>query len=324
MYSISFSLWITDMRATLHQLKIFQQVAALMSYSGAANKLNLTQPAVSIQIKQLEENLGLALFEKIGKQVFLTSAGKEFNAFCMDIFTRIDNMDMKLSAMKGQLEGDFHLAAVTSAKYFTPHLLGAFHKRYPKVNLHLDVVNRGQIIQRLKDNKDDLVIMGLVPENLPLTRYPIIDNPIIIVANPAHPLAKKKKIPLDELLKHDFIFRENGSGTRKALEDFLLLNHLKLTPSMILGSSETIKQAVMADLGISALSRHSVTLELATNSLIELDVQDFPLIRRWYLVHHETKRLSPAAQTFIDLILYEKETVASLCNRFLETQFISQ
>ncbi|NOR69426.1 MAG: LysR family transcriptional regulator, partial [Methylomarinum sp.] len=248
------------MRATLHQLKIFQQVAALMNYSAAANKLNLTQPAVSIQIKQLEDNIGLPLFEKIGKQVFLTSAGKELRSFCSDIFARIDNMDMKLSAMKGKLEGDFHLAAVTSAKYFTPHLLGAFHKQHSKVNLHLDVVNRSQIIQRLKDNEDDLVIMGLVPENMPLTRYPIIDNPIIIVANPAHPLAQQKNIPLDELLKHEFIFRENGSGTRKALEDFLLSHQIKLTPSMVLGSSETIKQAVMADLGISALSRHSVTL----------------------------------------------------------------
>jgi len=324
MYSINFYLWIADMRATLHQLKIFQQVAALMSYSAAANKLNLTQPAVSIQIKQLEENLGLPLFEKIGKQVFLTSAGKEFNTFCMDIFTRIDNMDMKLSVMKGQLEGDFHLSAVTSAKYFTPHLLGAFHKRYPKVSLFLDVVNRSQIIQRLKNNETDLVIMGLVPEDLPLTCYPIIDNPIVITASPSHPLASQKNIALNELLKYDFIFREQGSGTRKALEDFLLSHQMKLSPSMALGSSETIKQAVMADLGISALSRHSITLELATHNLVELDIQGFPLMRSWYLVHHESKRLSPAAQAFVDLILHEQETVASLCNRFLETQFISQ
>ncbi len=312
------------MRATLHQLKIFQQVATLMNYSAAANKLNLTQPAISIQIKQLEENLGLPLFEKIGKQVFLTSAGKEFNAFCMDIFTRIDNMDMKLSVMKGQLEGGFHLSAVTSAKYFTPHLLGAFHKLYPKVSLYLDVVNREQIIQRLKNNEDDLVIMGLIPKELPLSYYPIIDNPIVIIASPSHPLATQKNIPISELLKYDFIFREQGSGTRKALVDFLSSQQMKLSPSMVLGSSETIKQAVMADLGISALSRHSITLELATNSLIELDVQGFPLMRDWYVVHHNGKRLSPAAQAFVDFILHEQETVASLCNRFLETQFISQ
>jgi DNA-binding transcriptional LysR family regulator len=312
------------MRATLHQLKIFQQVAVLLNFSAAANKLNLTQPAVSIQIKQLEESLGLSLFEKIGKKFFLTAAGQELNQFCTDIFSRIDHMDMKLSAMKGQLEGDFLLAAVTSAKYFTPHLLGAFHKLYPKVSLHLDVANRSQIIQRLKKNEVDLVIMGLVPDDMRLKRYPIIDNPIVIIANPTHPLAAQQNISFNELLKHEFLMRENGSGTRKALEDFLLSHHIKLSPSMVLGSSETIKQGVIADLGISALSRHSVSLELATKCLVELDVQNFPLMRSWYVVHHETKQLSPTAQAFIDFILFQKETVAGLCNRFLETHFISQ
>lgn len=312
------------MRATLHQLKIFQKVALCKSYSVAADQLNLTQPAVSIQIKQLEDNIGLPLFEKIGKKIFLTPAGKELSTFCLDLFTRIDTMDMKLSAMKGQLEGEFHLAVVTSAKYFTPHLLGAFHKLYPKVSLNLDVMNRSQIIQRLKNNEDDLVIMGLVPEDLPLTRYPIIDNPIVITANPMHPLARQKNIPIRKLQKYAFIFREQGSGTRKALEDFLLAQQIKLTPSMVLGSSETIKQAVMADLGISALSRHSITLELATNSLVELNIQNFPLMRSWYVVHHKTKSLSPAAQAFIDFILQEQDTVSNLCNRFLETNFISQ
>ncbi|WP_244559254.1 LysR substrate-binding domain-containing protein [Bathymodiolus platifrons methanotrophic gill symbiont] len=209
-------------------------------------------------------------------------------------------------------------------KYFSPHLLGAFHKLYPKVSLHLDVVNRSQIIQLLKENEGDLVIMGLVPEDMNLKRFPIIENPIVIIANPSHPLASQQNISFNELAKHDFVLRENGSGTRKAFEDFLLSHQIKINPSMILGSSETVKQAVMADLGISALSRHSVTLELATKCLVELDVQDFPLMRSWYVVHHETKQLSPAAQAFIDFILYQPEAVGSLCNRLLETHFISQ
>ena len=312
------------MRATLHQLKIFQQVAELLNYSAAANKLSLTQPAVSIQIKQLENNLGLSLFEKIGKKIYLTSAGNELNHFCNDIFSRIDLMDMKLSAMKGQLEGDFLLAAVTSAKYFTPHLLGAFHKLHPKVSLNLEVANRSQIIQLLKQNEVDLVIMGTVPEYMRLKRYPIIENPIVIIANPSHPLALQRNISCRELADHGFIMREIGSGTRKGFEDFLLSQNIKITPSMILGSSETIKQAVIAGLGISALSRHSVNLELATKCVVELDVQDFPLIRSWYVVHHETKQLSPAAIAFIDFILYQKQTVDSLCNRFLETHFVAQ
>ncbi len=312
------------MRATLHQLKIFQQVAELLSYSAAANKLGLTQPAVSIQLKQLEDNLGVPLFEKIGQKFFLTVAGHELDLFCSDIFARIEHMDMKLSAIKGQLEGDFLIAAVTSAKYFTPHLLGAFHQQHPKVSLSLEVANRNQIIQCLKNNTADLIIMGLVPENMRLTRYPIIENPIVILADPEHPLASQKNIPCHELLKHPFILREKGSGTRKAFEDTLLSHNLKLSPSMILGSSETVKQAVIAGLGISVLSRHSVTLELATKCLVELDVQGFPLLRTWYAVHHEAKQLSPIAQEFIDFILYQKATVNSLCNRFMETHFVSQ
>lgn len=311
------------MRATLHQLKVFNHVANLMSYTAAGKLMGMTQPAVSIQLKQLETNLGLALFEKIGKKLFLTPAGQELYRFCIDLFERFDNMDMTLSAMKGHLEGEFRLAVVTSAKYFTPHLLGAFQKRYPGVKLHLEVFNRDRIIQRLRDNKDDLVIMGLVPESMPLTCYPIVDNPIVAIAHPSHPLARRQNIPLGELSKHDFIFRESGSGTRKALEDFFHANKIKLQPSMILGSSETIKQAVMAELGISALSRHSITLELATECLVELNIQDFPLARGWYLVHHQAKRLSPIAQAFIDFVLSPQENIDELCNRFLETHFVN-
>lgn len=164
------------MRATLHQLKVFLHVAQHMNYTEAAAQLNLTQPAVSIQLKQLEEHIGLPLVDKIGKKLFLTAAGIELKEFCTELFTRFDSLEMTLSAMKGKLEGEFKLAAVTSAKYFTPHLLGAFHKHYPNVNLHLDIVNREQIIQRLKQNKDDVVIMGLVPKtmnlsNLQLCKY---------------------------------------------------------------------------------------------------------------------------------------------------------
>lgn len=305
------------MRTTLHQLKVFTQVARLMNYTKAGEALGLTQPAVSIQIKQLETNLGINLFEKIGKTLHLTRAGKELLVFSDDIFNRFENMDMTLSALKGELQGDFYLSAVTSAKYFTPHLLGAFHKKYPKVNFHLDIVNREQIIQRLQDNKDDLVIMGLLPEMMPLARYPFVDNPITLIASPDHPLANKKKIPLTELSKHAFIHREKGSGTRKALEEFLSDKGVSLQVNMTLGNSETIKQAVMADLGISAASRHSVSLELATNSLVELDVVGFPLVRSWYIVHHESKHLSPIASAFIAFVMSSDVSSDILGNRFL-------
>lgn len=312
------------MRATLHQLKVFRQVAMSMNYTKAASKLGLTQPAVSIQLKQLENNLDLFLFEKIGKALYLTPAGKELKLFCDQLFISFDNIDMTLSALKGELTGDFFLSAVTSAKYFTPHLLGAFHKRHPKVNFHLDIVNREQIIQRLQKNKDDLVIMGLIPENMNLTKHPFVDNPIILIASPQHPLARKKTIQLAELAEHPFIHRENGSGTRKAFDEVLKKNKVQLQVNMTLGNSETIKQAVMADLGISAVSRHSVALELATNTLVELNVEGFPLVRSWYLVHHESKVLTPIAKAFIDFVLSAEENVPALCNRFLEHHFVEK
>lgn len=309
------------MRATLHQLKVFTQVSRMLNFTKAGEELGLTQPAVSLQIKQLEANLGITLFEKIGKTLYLTPAGKQLQAFSDDIFIRFENMDMSLSALKGELQGDFYLSAVSSAKYFTPHLLGAFHKKYPKVNLHLEIVNREHIILRLQENKDDLVIMGLLPEMMPLARYPFVDNPIILISSPNHPLAKKRNIDLAELSSFPFLQREKGSGTRKALEEFLREKSIKLQTTMMLGNSETIKQGVMAELGISAVSRHSVSLELATNALVELDVIGFPLVRSWYVVHHESKHLSPIANAFIEFVLSEQENVPALCNRFLEHHF---
>ena len=312
------------MRASFHQLKVFHKAALVMNYTKAANGLGLTQPAVSIQLKQLEENLDLILFEKLGKKLFLTPAGQELKTFCDDLFQRFDNIDMTLSEMKGELKGEFRLAAVSSAKYFTPHLLGAFNKRYPKVKLRLTVVNREQMIERLKQNKDDLVIMGLVPQTMSLTSHPFVENPIVAIANPSHPLAGKKNIKLTELSEYPFIFRESGSGTRKGLEEFFHAKGLSIQPNMLLGSSETIKQAVIADLGISAISRHSVTLELATKILVELDVESFPLIKNWYLVHHQKKHLSPIAQAFINFTLSPEENVAELCDRFMERHFVER
>lgn len=312
------------MRATLHQLKVFRQVAISMNYTKAADKLGLSQPAVSIQLKQLENNLDIFLFEKIGKTLYLTPAGKELKEFCDDLFISFDNIDMTLSSLKGELAGDFCLSAVTSAKYFTPHLLGAFHKRHPKVNFHLDIVNREKIIQRLQENKDDLVIMGLIPESMALTKHPFVENPITLIASPDHPLAQRKHIPLTELSEHAFIHREKGSGTRKAFEEVLAENNVQVSANMTLGNSETIKQAVMADLGISVVSRHSVALELATNTLVELQVEGFPLIRTWYVVHHESKHLSPIAKAFVDFVLSAEENVPALCNRFLEHHFVEK
>ncbi|WP_207062094.1 LysR family transcriptional regulator [Motiliproteus sp. SC1-56] len=306
------------MKMTLRQLSVFDCVTRHMSFTKAAESMCLTQPAVSIQIKQLEEHIGLPLFEHVGKKLFLTQAGEELKRACGDIFSRLENLEMALTQMKGVMQGSLRIACVTSAKYFAPHLLGEFHRQYPEVQMSLMVTNRDQILRRLINNEDDLALMAQVPDDMKLCSYPILDNPMIAIAPPGHPLVGQKRIPIEALAEESFLMREQGSGSRKAIEDHLRNNGVELSRTMELGSSETIKQGVMAGLGLSILSRHSVALELATGCLKELDVASFPIIWTWCFVHHQEKKLSPAAQAFLDHVVTHRETVKELiCNRFL-------
>lgn len=307
------------MKMTLRQLSLFQCVARHMSFTKAAEEMHLTQPAVSIQLKQLEEHVGMPLFEQVGKKLFLTNAGRELQQSCEDIFSRLDNLEMALTQMKGVMHGSLRIASVSSAKYFVPHLLGDFHRQYPEITLSLQVSNRGQILRRLMSNEDDLALMAQVPDDMKLCSYPIIDNPMIAIAPPDHPLVGKKKLPLNVLQEECFLMREEGSGSRKAIEDHFRRNGIELNQTMELGSSETIKQGVMAGLGLSVLSRHSVALELATGCLVALDVETLPILWTWCLVHHQEKKLSPAAQAFLDHVLTHRDQVKVMIdNLFLE------
>ncbi len=306
------------MKMTLRQLTLFECVARHMSYTRAAEEQHLTQPAVSIQIKQLEEHVGIPLFEYIGKKLYLTDAGRELQQACSDIFSRLDSLEMALTQMKGGMHGSLRIATVTSANYFAPHLIGEFNRHYPDIEMSLVATNRNSVIQRLLNNKDDLVLMAQVPKDMKLKAYPILDNPMFPVVPAGHPLAGQKKIPISALTGERFLARELGSGSRKAIDDHLREAGVSLPRTMELGSIETIKQGVMAGLGISILSRFSMALELATGCLVSLDMETFPIVRTWCLVHPLDKRLSPAAQAFIDYILDHDEQVRQLINnRFL-------
>ncbi len=307
------------MKMTLRQLTLFVCVARHMSYTKAAEEMHLTQPAVSIQIKQLEGHVGLALFEYIGKKLYLTDAGNELLQACDDIFSRMDSLEMALTQMKGGMHGRLRIATVTSANYFAPHLIGEFNRHYPDIEMSLVVTNRNTVLQRLASNEDDLVLMAQVPKDMRLKVYPILDNPMIPVVAPDHPLVGKKNVPIDALTQERFLTREQGSGSRKAIEDHLKENGIRLPRMMELGSSEMIKQGVMAGLGISILSRYSMALELATGCLSSLDMATFPIVRTWCIVHPEDKRLSPAAQAFVDYILnHEQQMKQMINNRFME------
>jgi DNA-binding transcriptional LysR family regulator len=291
--------------ATLQQLRLFEAVARHSNFTRAAEEVHLSQPAVSIQVKRLEENVGLALFEHVGKRITLTDAGRELYAASKDVLGRLADLEGAIDSLRGEVAGTLRVTAVTSAKYFLPHLLGAFIRRYPDVEPKLKVANRASLLDRAADNEDDLYVMGHVPDDLDVLEFPFLENIISMVASPSHPLAGKRKIALKQLTEERFLVRETGSGNRKVLEEFFAEQDITINPYMELGSAEAIKQGVMAGLGISALSLHNLRLEIAAGQIVVLKVEGFPLRRRWNVVHRKGKRLSPAALSFIEFLQTE-------------------
>jgi LysR family transcriptional regulator, low CO2-responsive transcriptional regulator len=300
------------MHLTLQQLKLFEAVSRLGGYTAAAKELFLTQPAVSIQIKRLEEQAGLPLLERVGKKTFPTAAGKEMYSASVDILNRVEALKNSIDELEGAMKGNLQVSVVTTAKYFLPNLLGSFLQLYPEVEPKLKFTNRARVLGRLMNNDDDFVIMGQVPQDESLVAYPFLNNIIGIIAPADHPLANKKNIPIQELISQRFLNREIGSGTRFVFDKLLEEHGLKIEPYMELGSSEALKQAVMAGLGIAALSIHSVQLELEVNKLTVLDVEGFPLERRWYAVHLKGRKLSLVARTFLDYILEESHRILNV------------
>ena len=290
---------------TLRQLQIFEAVVRLGGYTKAAEALNLSQPTVSMQIKKLCETLGLPLLEQVGRTVNPTAAGQDVYNTAREILSGVVALDDLASEHSGVVRGDLSLAVITSATYFMPHLLGAFINRHPALRPRLTITNRANVLARLKSNQDDLLIMGQVPQEIAVEAHPFIDNEMVVVAPPSHPLLDKKNISLQRLAQERFLVREPGSGTRLTV-DRLFANHdITITPFMELGSAEAIKQGVLAGLGVSVLSKRNIGLELASGHIAVLDVQGFPLVRRWYAVHLRGKRLSLAARSFLDFILTE-------------------
>lgn len=297
------------MHLTLQQLKLFEAVSRNSSYTRAAEELHLTQPAVSIQLKRLESHVGIPLFEQVGKKIYPTSAGKIMYQTSVDILQKIHDLDISIEVLKGIVKGPIQISLVSTTKYFMPLLLGHFLQRYPEVEPRLKFTNRARTVEHLINNQDDFVVMGQIPDESNLQAYPFLENILVVVAAPDHPLAGKKNISLKALAKHRFVEREPGSGTRQTFDRLLASHHLEVKPYMELGSSEAIKQAVIAGLGLGIQSRYSLDLELMAGKLVILDVQEFPIKRRWYAVHLKGKKLSLVAQTFLDFIIDESRDI---------------
>lgn len=293
------------MNVTLRQLRVFEAVGRLKSYTRAAEELYLSQPGVSMQIKQLESNLGVALFEQLGKKIFLTEAGHELYQASRIVDRQLDETEQILEDLKGVRRGRLMIAVASTANYFAPRLLAVFSARHEAVTVNLDVTNREGLISHLEANDSDMVIMGLPPQKLELEAEAFMDNPLVVIAPPDHALVGKKAITIQRLQEETFIMREPGSGTRIAMERFFAEKSAQLTTAMEMSSNEAIKQAVQAGLGLGIVSLHTLELELEMQRLVVLDVESFPILRHWYIVQRKGKRLSPVARAFKDFVLKE-------------------
>lgn len=300
------------MRMTLRQLRVFRAVCDNRSYSRAAEEMSLTQPAVSLQIRQLEELVGQPLFEYSGRKLHLTDAAEALRRTSEDIFGRLESLDMQLSTLQGSLQGQLKLAVESSAQYFVPHLFAAFRERHPEVSLELVVVNHTQAVQRIGANRDDLLIISQVPSEMELEFLPFLDNPIVAVAPPGHPLCQCATLTLQDLAAWPLLVREAGSGTRRATERHCDQKHVTFAHTLELGSLEAQREGVLAGLGLALLPRHAVRRELAAGLLRELPVAELPLRRSWCLVHPRGKYLSPVAQTFFAFMRSERQRINAL------------
>lgn len=290
---------------TLRQLKVFESVAKHRSFSRAAEALYLSQPAVSMQVKQLEESVGLPLIEQMGKKIFLTEAGQEMFHYSQAIAGQLEEMEEVLARMKGLDQGRLKITVVSTANYFAPQLLASFSQRHAGVTISLDVTNREVLLQQLATNETDMVIMGQPPEGQDLSAESFMENPLVVIASPSHALAGVKQIELKQLAGEPFMVREAGSGTRSAMERIFQKHEIAFKTGMVMSTNEAIKQAVQAGMGLGIVSLHTVALELETGRLVMLDVKSFPIMRHWFVVHRQNKRLSPVAAGFKSFLLEE-------------------
>lgn len=297
-------------RASLRQLQVFEAIARHRSFRRAADELSLAQPTVSMQFKKVADMVGLPLFEQIGKRIYLTETGEALYAACGEIFATMGRLGTQIADIRGLRQGHLRLAVVTSAKYFTTHVLGTFCQRHPGVELYLKVANRERLLERMAQNQDDLYIVGEPPAMAETEFRPFLSNALVVIARRGHPLMHRRSVSLEKIISEPFIMRERGSGTRLALEQLLRQRDLKPTTRMELGSNEAIKQAVLNGLGVAALSQY--TLGHDAGGLTVLDVQGFPLRWDWYIGHACGKQRSVVTRTFLDFLENEAGQITRL------------
>jgi DNA-binding transcriptional LysR family regulator len=303
---------------TLRQLRVFLAAARHMNFSRAAEELHLTQPAVSTQIKELAAGVGLPLFERIGRKTYLTPAGEELLQCARAIAQRLRESEEALAQLKGVTGGRLNVAVISAGDYFFPRVLAAFGAAHPGISFNLTVHNREGLLRHLADNLTDLAVMVRPPRDTDTIAIAFAPHPYVIVAAPDHPLAGERQIARTALNRERFVQREHGSDTWNSMREVFGRQFSRLNIAMQIQSTETIKQAVGAGFGIAFLSAHTIGLDLLAGNLVVLDVQGFPAMLNWYLVHNRAKRLPPAAAAFKEFLLRDG---APLIERLVHFEF---
>lgn len=292
-------------RYTIRQLDTFLEVARQRSVSRAAEILHVSQPAVSMQLRQLEDAMGLPLIEHIGRGIMLTDAGQDFHQYAVAAAAQLKQLEDAMAERRGIKKGRVELAIVSTAKYFVPMLLVHFRQKFPDVEVVLQIHNRDSIMNLLTRNEIDLVIMGRAPDTIECVAAAFATNPLGIISAPGHPLSRRRSAPISILDGQDFVVRETGSGTRQSMERLFSEHDVRPNIVMEMPSNETIKQAVMAGMGLSFLSLRTIRHELASGHLVLLDIAGLPIVRHWHVTHLASKRLSPAARELKSFLVEE-------------------
>jgi len=286
-------------------IRFFEAAARHQNFARAAEELHLTQPAVSTQVKTLESHVGLVLFEQLGNRIYLTPGGAELLYHSRVIIEQFREAEESLTQFRGITGGRLNVAVISAGDYFFPRLMVEFARRHPGVSLNLTVHNRAELLEQLQHNQTDLAVMVRPPAERDAEHAAFAPHPYVIVAPPSHPLAARRNIPVEEVVRERFVAREKGSDTWNSMEDGFGEHLADLNIAMQIRSTETIKQAVIAGMGIAFLSAHTISLELQAGSLAMLDVQGFPVMLNWYVVSRKNKRLPPVAQAFKNFLLQE-------------------
>lgn len=306
------------MRISIRQLQIIDAIVQTHSYSSAAERLHMTQPAVSMQMKNLESNIGLTLFERKGKHIVLTSAGKEVHRFSHNITVQYDDLLEAIHEIKELHHGRIKVSSATTANHLITQMIANFSKVHTGISVALDITNRQQLLTQLADMEPDIVLMGEPPATMDVISEKLIPNPLVIIAHLEHPLASQDNIPFTDMEKYEFIIREEGSGTRATIERFFYEREIEFNSNLTMGSNEAIKHAVIAGLGLGIVSLHTLKLELEAEKLTILDVEHFPLQRYWHIVRRKGKHLLPAVAQFQKFMVKEAKRYAEGYQQFLK------